>query len=227
MAGYKAEAYSKILQEGNEAKPLDNRPNSYSPEEYNKIHQRDLLIAQLEDTGEFVKPMIPIGTAEFNPDGSLRAIARTRPALFDVKRYTANRYMKQTISAQAAPKKGLKAGTYILVMWGDGMVDSAVNVKELPSTVRVFRFMKKTETAQITQEMLDNMSDEDKADVKVGDGFSYTKWVYVATERINREEAYKMNRELNSESMLELIQQIELHTSINSDEVTKDSLDEI
>lgn len=226
MSTYKAEQFARILNDAETAKPIEGHKNAYSPDEYAKVYQAKLLMAKMEE-GEIMTARIPVGAVEYNPDGSIKRLARNREALFDISRYTSNRYMVERITAQRAKSKKLTEGTYILVMWGESVVEATTQVKDLPETVRVFRFMKKEHGGTVTQEIIDASSDEDKKDMMIGDTFTYTTWEYVDTERIPREQAYKMNRELNADAMLELIQQIEEHTTINGEQITKDSLDDI
>lgn len=226
MANYKAEAFAKILEEAKEAKPVLGKENAYSPEEYQKVYKREALMANMAE-GDIVKPHIPIGSVEFNPDGSLRAIARNRSALFDVARYTSNRYMKRVITEQEAEKEDCKfeAGIYILVIWGEGFVDAAVNTKELPETVRAFRFKKSSKGIKVTPENKKELNLP--KNTVIGSIKTITDWVYVDTERIGRDMVYQMKGELDSDSMLKLIQKLEEHTTLNSENITKDNLDEI
>lgn len=225
MSSYKAEAYSKILSDASTAKEVEGHKNSYSPEEYTKIYGRELLLAQMENNGDFLVPQIPEGSAEWGPDGKLIAVGRYAPALFDVARYTANRYTVDTVHPTQADKKGHPAGTYILVAWGESLVDAIEHTKELPNNVRIHRFMKQEQGYTVTQEMVDN--GEVAPDVKVGDSAKRVSWKFVGAEMVNKDVAYKMTRSLNSEAMLTLIRQIEQETTMTGTDIKKDSLDDI
>lgn len=240
---FKSEAYSRIFEDARSAEEVKGKPNTYDPDNYNKVRAQTLLMGLMED-GEYLKPQIPVGAVELNPDGSLKSIARNRPAMLDLNFYTRNRYEVETVIPANEKKQGLERGTYILVLMGNPIVRAIADTVELPKTVRAFRFKREEvlvdaedvmtenaegETVPITDPTAETTDEEGKPaePVKTGEKVKTYVWRYIGAEMIPAERAYKMTKSLDVNSMLELIPQIETSQLHADDEVNKDSLDEI
>lgn len=242
---FKAEVYSRIFEDAKNAKPIKNMPNVYTPDEYNKVRAQSLLLGMVDD-GEYLEAKIPVGAVELNPDGSLKAIARNRPAMLDLNMYTRNRYEVQEVIPANEKKVGLERGTYIVVLIGNPIVRAIADTVELPKTVRAFRF-KKTEievdaddvyteneegeqvpiTDPSALPQVDENGKEITERIKSGEKVKTTFWKYVGAEMIPSERAYKMTRSLDVESMMELLPQIEAKMIVADGEIVRDSLNEI
>lgn len=239
---FKAEAYSRIFEEARSAVPVKGKENTYDPDNYNKVRAQTLLMGMAED-GEYLVPKIPVGAIEMNPDGTLKAIARNRPAMLDLSFYTRNRYEVEEVIPANEKKMGRKRGTYIIVLIGNPIVRAIADTVELPKTIRAFRFKKekievdaekvmtendKGETVSIASEEGLTADETGKINMeKVGDKVTTTFWRFVGAEMIPSERAYKMTKSLDIDSMLQLLPQIESGILNADDEVSKDSLNEI
>lgn len=242
---FKAEAYSRIFEDARSAKEVKGKKNTYDPENYNKVRAQALLMGMTED-GEYLVPKIPTGAVELNPDGSLKSIARNRPAMLDLNFYTRNRYDVEKVIPANEKKVGLERGTYIVVLIGNPIVRAIADTVELPKTIRAFRFKREEvevdadqvmtenadgEEAPITDPSAEKSVDLDGGEIeepnKPTDKVTTTVWRYVGAEMIPAERAYKMTKSLDVDSMLELLPQIEAGVLSADDEVMKDSLDEI
>lgn len=248
---FKAEVYSRIFEDAKTAKPIPGKPNTYEPDDYNKVRAQSLLMGLAND-GEYLVPHIPHGAVEMDGNGNLKAIARNRPAMLDLNFYTRNRYEVEKVIPANEKKMGLERGTYILVLLGNPIVKAVADTVELPKTVRAFRF-KKTEI-EVDSEPLENNEGVQIGEVLTGDQQAVKDmnehikdggevqiekvedqpekkkaifWQYVGAEMIPSERAYKMTKSLDVKSMLALISQVEAGVLNADDEVMKDSLDEI
>lgn len=212
----KAEVLQSILADANTAKPIPNMKHTYTPEEYNKIAAKQRAMGLINDgaNGGIYEVHIDEGEVEFDANGNLKAFGRTRPLMLDLNRYCANRYTIQRVpNPPTAKAKGVKElGTYLVVVFGEAVVEAINSAAELPPTVRAYRFYRKEVNFKVeTQEMLDDLAAEGR-DVKgldVGDSYTTYTWVYVRDEFIKREEVYQMTDKLNNDSALELIQLLE------------------
>lgn len=118
--------------------------------------------------------------------------------------------------------------TYIICVFGEAIVNAINATTELPPSVKAFRFKRKVVNSTITQEMIDQMSEEDKAKAEVGQGFSTVVWEYERSEFIQRDEVYKMTKKLENYSALELMRQVEAARVDSGDSnVDGDTLDAI
>ena len=112
------EVLQKILSDADKAEPISGTVNVYDPENYNKIRARQEAMSKLNEVGRdgYMEEQIGEGAIEFNPNGTLKSIARTQPKVIDPRRLTANRYAKQTVTAGTL---GLRPGTDILfvLLW--------------------------------------------------------------------------------------------------------------
>lgn len=241
---FKAEAYSRIFEDARTAKEVKGKKNTYDPENYNKVRAQALLMGMTED-GEYLVPKIPTGAVELNPDGSLKSIARNRPAMLDLNFYTRNRYDVEKVIPANEKKVGLKRGTYIVVLIGDPIVRAIADTVELPKTIRAFRFKREEVEVKAEKVMTENLDGEEVAvtseeeltadadgktniePVNEDEKVTTTVWRYIGAEMIPAERAYKMTKSLDVDSMLELLPQIEAGVLSADDEVMKDSLDEI
>lgn len=241
---FKAEAYSRIFEEARDAKEVKGKPNTYDPDNYNKVRAQTLLMGLTEDS-EYLVPKIPIGAVEMDGNGNLKAIARNRPAMLDLNFYTRNRYEVETVIPANEKKMGRERGTYILVLIGNPIVRAIADTIELPKTIRAFRFKREEVEVEAEKVMAQNLDGEEvsitseegltaDADGKIniepvnkGEKVKTVVWRYVGAEMIPSSRAYKMTKSLDIDSMLELLPQIEAGILSADDEVVKDSLDEI
>lgn len=237
---FKGEVYSRIFEDARSAEEVKGKPNTYDPDNYNKVRAQTLLMGLMED-GEYLKPQIPVGAVELNPDGSLKSIARNRPAMLDLNFYTRNRYEVEVVIPANEKKQGLERGTYIIVLMGNPIVRAIADTVELPKTVRAFRFKreevevdatlveaeKKDEAVSLDQIPTEGETPTEAESVAKPEKVKTYVWRYIGAEMIPAERAYKMTKSLDVKSMLELIPQIETSQLHADDEVNKDSLDEI
>lgn len=228
----KPEILQQILADGDAAKPLPNMPHTYTPEEYNKVMAKKRAINLVNDGmrgGDVYRPTIPEGAVEFDEHGRLKKINRSAPMMIDLNRYTANRYAVQKVIPANAKKQGLKAGTYILVVFGESIIQGINNSDvEMKGTIKAHRYLRTTHEGTITEEMIEQMADEEKANVKVGDPFSYTSWDYIKSEFIPAKQVYDMTGKINPEEALLLLQQLDQNNLSNATEAAVgDSLDDI
>lgn len=223
---FKAEVYSQILEDAKHVESVPGKPNTYTPDDYQKVRAQSLLMGLIDD-GEYLVPKIPTGAVEMNPDGTLKSIARNRPAMLDLNFYTRNRYEVETVIPANEKKMGLERGTYILVLMGNPIVRAIADTVELPKTIRAFRFKKTVTEAEVAEDTPAVDEEGNEEVVKAGEKATVTFWKYVGAEMIPAERAYKMTKSLDAKSMLELIAQVEQGTLNADDEVSKDSLDEI
>lgn len=191
MANYKAETLSRILNEAKTAKEIDGMKNTYAPEDYAKIRQAELVTGQLGG-GDYLTPDIDLGTVEFDERGNLKKIGRTRPAMLDLSIYTANRYLTKKYTSEQkykakVPKQDkteMRTRTInhfdIYVVMGLPIVQAITETRELPPTVRAFKFSRT----------------------------KGSHYAYKGAEFIKSEECYKMTRHFSPETMLYLIRLI-------------------
>lgn len=132
------EVLQKILSDADKAAPISGTVNVYDPENYNKIRARQEAMSKLNEVGRdgYMEEQIGEGAIEFNPNGTLKSIARTQPKVIDPRRLTANRYAKQTV---AAGTLGLRPGTDILFAFGGAVIQAFENTTLTPQ-VKVYRF---------------------------------------------------------------------------------------
>lgn len=218
----KAEILQQILSDASVAEEnhVPGMENVYTPEEYNKVMAKKRALGLINDgqADGYYHSRVEEGEVEFDEFGNLKKIGRTQPRMIDLNRYCANRYMVE--------KKG--QATYIVCVFGEAIVNAINSTQELPPSVKGFRFKKELVNGKVTQEMLDAMSDEDKATTKVGDGFTAVKWNYERSVFIKREDVYKMTKKLANMAALELMQQIQLARVDSGDNnVDGDELDAI
>lgn len=208
----KADALANILDGAKNAKPVKGKDNVYTPEEYQKVRAKSLAMGLVND-GEYLNAHNATGAVEMQ-HGMMapKKIGRNRPAMLDVNRYTANRYKVERVKVGTP---GKQAGTFILVAMGEAVVNAIASVNELPPTIRVFRF--KREAVKQEKLVKDQKTNEDKTEMVETE----IKWVYVGQELMKSEEAYKMTSTLNSDSMLDLIKQIETsgNNTLNGDDL--------
>lgn len=216
----KAEILQQILSDADTAQSVPGMKNVYTPEEYNKVMSKKRALGLINDgqNDGYYQARVEEGEVEFDEFGNLKKIGRTQPAMIDLNRYCANRYKVE--------KKG--QATYIICVFGEAIVNAINATTELPPSVKAFRFKRKVVNSTITQEMIDQMSEEDKAEAKVGQGFSTVVWEYERSEFIQRDEVYKMTKKLENYSALELMRQVETARADSGDSnVDGDTLDAI
>lgn len=216
----KAEILQQILSDADTAQSVPGMKNVYTPEEYNKVMSKKRALGLINDgqSDGYYQARVEEGEVEFDEFGNLKKIGRTQPAMIDLNRYCANRYKVE--------KKG--QATYIICVFGEAIVNAINATTELPPSVKAFRFKRKVVNSTITQEMIDQMSEEDKAEAKVGQGFSTVVWEYKRSEFIQRDEVYKMTKKLENYSALELMRQVETARADSGDSnVDGDTLDAI
>lgn len=228
----KPEILQQILADGDAAKHLPNMPNTYTPEEYNKVMAKKRAVNLVNDgmhSGENYRPNISEGAVEFDENGNLKKFNRTAPMMIDLNRYTANRYKVQKVAPMNAKKQGLAPGTYILVVFGEAIINGINNSDvEMKGTIKAHRYIRTTHEGTITEEMIEQMPEEEKADMKVGDPFNYTSWDYVKSEFIKASEVYDMTGKINPDEALLLLQQLDKNNRSNATEgAVGDSLDDI
>lgn len=216
----KAEILQQILSDADTAQTVPGMKNVYTPEEYNKVMAKKRALGLVNDgqTDGYYQSRVEEGEVEFDEFGNLKKIGRTQPKMIDLNRYCANRYKVE--------KKG--QATYIICVFGEAIVNAINATTELPPSVKAFRFKRKVVNSTITQEMTDQMSEEDKAKAEVGQGFSTVVWEYERSEFIQRDEVYKMTKKLENYSALELMRQVEAARVDSGDSsVDGDTLDAI
>lgn len=216
----KAEILQQILSDADTAQTVPGMKNVYTPEEYNKVMAKKRALGLINDgqTDGYYQSRVEEGEVEFDEFGNLKKIGRTQPKMIDLNRYCANRYKVE--------KKG--QATYIICVFGEAIVNAINATTELPPSVKAFRFKRKVVNSTITQEMIDQMSEEDKAKAEVGQGFSTVVWEYERSEFIQRDEVYKMTKKLENYSALELMRQVEAARVDSGDSnVDGDTLDAI
>lgn len=192
------EVLKQILNDADDATPVDGTRDAYDVENYQKVHARQQAMSMINEAGTdgFLEAQIGEGEVEFNENGTLRRLARTQPKLIDIRRLTANRYAKQTVKAGTL---GLRAGTDILFVFGGAAVKGFDNTTLTPQ-VKVYRFHYNTKSQE---------------------------WDYVRAELIEDKIAYAtMTNSLDGKSALYLIHKIEQNT-VQSAEVEGDSLDKV
>lgn len=216
----KAEILQQILSDADTAQTVPGMENVYTPDEYNKVMAKKRALGLINDgqTDGYYHSRVEEGEVEFDEFGNLKKIGRTQPKMIDLNRYCANRYKVE--------KKG--QATYIICVFGEAIVNAINATTELPPSVKAFRFKRKVVNSTITQEMIDQMSEEDKAKAEVGQGFSTVVWEYERSEFIQRDEVYKMTKKLENYSALELMRQVEAARVDSGDSnVDGDTLDAI
>lgn len=230
----KPEILQAILSDAGTAQTVKNMKHSYTPEEYNKIMAKNRAMGLINDTsnGGLYEANIKEGDVEFDTNGNLRKIKRTAPMLLDINRYTANRYMVQKVSIADTKKVGVKdAGTYILCVFGEHIVQAISADNELPRTVKAFRFkretVEKTELVPVLDEEGNPVLDEQGNPKSEEKKEKTTSWVYVRSEFIESKIVYTMTGHLNADSALALIQQVEESSNSMDDRLEGDDLNDI
>lgn len=197
----KADILQNILSDAESAKPIEGMPNTYTPEDYNKIMAKNRAMGIMQDgqsaDGRY-HATIPEGSVEFDVNGNLRKIGRTAPKMIDLSRYTTNRYMVEKVGIPAEGEKAdRKPGTYIVLVLGEPIVKAITAMNELPKTVKAFRFVREKDD-----------------------------WNYVGAEFIEDTVAYKMKGVLRPIDALRLMQKVQNYDNRNGSEMG-DSLDDI
>lgn len=240
MAGnIKAEVLAGILSDAGTAKPIEGKPNVYSPEEYNKIAAKNRAMGLVQDS-EYLESHIKPGSVEFDANHNLKKIGRNEPKMLDLATYTANRYMVEKVAAMNAKKLGKEAGTYIVMVLGNAIVTAINNTQELPPTVKAYRFKRVEKEIFVNPEgqvsapvevSLDDIEKDTTAIEEQSAGLEkkiVVEWKFVGAEFIKDEVAYKMVNQLDPESVLKLRAQIDDNPNPRvSDNVYGDSLDDI
>lgn len=240
MAGnIKAEVLAGILADAGTAKPIEGKPNVYSPEEYNKIAAKNRAMGLVQDS-EYLESHIKPGSVEFDANHNLKKIGRNEPKMLDLATYTANRYMVEKVAAMNAKKLGKEAGTYIVMVLGNAIVTAINNTQELPPTVKAYRFKRvekeifvnpEGQTSAPVEVSLDDIEKDTTAIEEQSAGLEkkiVVEWKFVGAEFIKDEVAYKMVNQLDPESVLKLRAQIDDNPNPRvSDNVYGDSLDDI
>lgn len=240
MAGnIKAEVLAGILADAGTAKPIEGKPNVYSPEEYNKIAAKNRAMGLVQDS-EYLESHIKPGSVEFDANHNLKKIGRNEPKMLDLATYTANRYMVEKVAAMNAKKLGKEAGTYIVMVLGNAIVTAINNTQELPPTVKAYRFKRVEKEIFVNPEgqvsapvevSLDDIEKDTTAIEEQSSGLekkTVVEWKFVGAEFIKDEVAYKMVNQLDPESVLKLRAQIDDNPNPRvSDNVYGDSLDDI
>lgn len=240
MANIKAEVLADILADAKTAKNIEGKPNIYSPEEYNKLAARERAMGLVSDEEYLVGSVAP-GSVEFDANHNLKKIGRNAPKMLDLAAYTTNRYMVETVLPINAKKQGRKAGTYIVMVLGNAIVTAINNTQELPPTVKAYRFIKTEKEIYVDEDgnrttveeiSLDDIKDGDvevKAEAIANvEKKTVVDWEYCGAEFIKSEDAYKMVKQLDPESVLKLRAKIDDNPNPRvGDKVYGDSLDEI
>lgn len=191
----RAEIMQKIFSDADGATPVDGKKNVYDPENYQKVMARHYALGLINNPqGDYLNPQVDIGTVEMDENThSLKKIGRRKAKLIDVRRYTANRYYKEVIP-DGTP--GVPAGVNLVVLFGGAIVRAIAETRELPPTVKAFRFVHNRK-----------------------DG-----WQYVRAEFIKSEVAYTLTDILAPDAAITLMHLIEDH-EVKSAEVEGDSLE--
>ncbi len=207
----KPDILKNILSDAETAKHIEGKEHSYTPEEYNKLAAKHRAMGMINDTSAdgTYQADIPEGSVEFDSNGNLRRIKRNNPMLLDLGRYTANRFIVEKVGV---PEEGEKAknrpGTYILVAFGELIVNAISANTELPRTVKVFRFklkQKKDDKGKVVEK----------------------SWKYVRSEFVKNDIVYQMTGHLKAEDALKLMQQVEEFANSADDRLEGESLDDI
>lgn len=192
----RADVLQNILSDADAAKPVDGTRNVYEPDAYSKVMARNYALGLINEPQDgYLKADIKEGEVEFDEKGNLKKIGRMQPKLIDLRRYTANRYTKEVFGVGNA--EGRRPGTYILLVLGNAIVNSIANVRDLPPTVKAFRFRHQN-----------------------------GEWVYEGAELLKSERVQQMTASLNPAAALTLMQLINTNVT-KSAEVEGDSLDDI
>lgn len=191
------EVLKKVLNDADEAKPVEGTKDAFDPENYSKVKARQDAMAMLnQSSSEYLEPQYGEGAIEFDERGNLKRIARTQPKLIDTNRLTANRYTKEVVKPGTL---GLKPGTDILFVFGGAAIRAFENTSLTPQ-VKVYRFHYNSKTSEFD---------------------------YVRAELIEDKVAYAtMTSTLNGASALSLIHKIEQST-VASENVEGDDLSSI
>lgn len=213
MNNYKAETLAGILNDAKDAKPIEGMPNTYDPENYNKVFQANTTLAELQSS-EWLEPQIDMGAFEWDKKaGRPKSIARYRPALLDLNVLTMNVYKKSTRGRSVevnepegddkkTDKKGKKTqtvqDTVLSVIFGRATVMAIRDMKEIGNAAKAQVFVKK------------NGSDE---------------WVYEGSELVEKDNAYKYKDTLNAKSALKLMQLMK--DSVSEENTEGDSLEDV
>lgn len=229
---FKPEILQQILSDAGEAekRPVPGMKNVYTPEDYNLVMAKKRAMGMLDDgqSDGYYHSRVEEGEVEFDEMGRLKKIGRTQPKMIDLNRYCANRYLIDRVTVAQTKTKGLDAGTYIVCVFGEAIVNAINATTELPASVKAFRFRKTTVEGEVTQEMIDQMTEEDKATAKIGDKFTTTYWKYEKSEFLPKEEVYKMTKRLSNMAALELMHQIQdARVDSGDNNVDGDELDAI
>lgn len=190
----RADVLQNILKDADAAKPVDGTKNVYDPDSYSKVMARNYALGLINEPQDgYLTAHIPEGTVEYDERGNLKRIARMQPKLIDLRRYTANRYMKEVVGVG----QGRRPGTYILLVLGNAIVNSIANVRDLPPTVKAFRFV-----------------------------YRKGEWIYEGAELLKSERVMQMTNSLNPAAALTLMRLINDNVEKSAD-VEGDTLDDI
>lgn len=233
--GIKPEILQQILSDADGAHAVKGMKHTYTPEEYNKLMAKNRAMGLINDNAAdgLYSANIREGDVEFDANGNLRKIKRNAPMMLDLNRYTANRYFVDKVGVPGkGERKTLEVGTYIVVVFGEAIVNAINANTELPRTVKAFRFYRAKSTVKEETPVFndDGTQKVDENGNPVFEEKSYEKveWKYVRSEFIKNEVVYTMTGHLKVDDALKLIQQVE-ELSVNSadDHFDGESLDDI
>lgn len=189
MPTQKATMLANILNDANDVKPIPGMKDVYTPDQYDKLMQANIVEAHLESADGYLRSKPGEGAVEFDERGNLRKINRNAPRMLDLNVYASNRYMveKEEHEEPVLDKEGKETGKTkkvvdkfdLLLVHGMATVRAIDNKTELPKSVRAYRFK------------------------KVDKHFEYVK-----TELISDKVAYDMVHTLTPLDCLRLIQQV-------------------
>lgn len=151
MPTQKATMLANILNEASDVKPIQGMKDTYTPDQYEKLMQANLVEAQLESADGYLRSNIEEGAVEFDErTGNLRKINRNAPRMLDLNIYAANRYMleKESHEEPVLDKEGKETGKTrtiydkfdLVLVLGLATVRAIDNKTELPKSVRAYRF---------------------------------------------------------------------------------------
>lgn len=151
MPTQKATMLANILNEASDVKPIQGMKDIYTPDQYDKIMQANLVEAQLESADGYLHSNTEEGAIEIDErTGNLRKINRNAPRMLDLNIYAANRYMleKESHEEPVLDKEGKETGKTrtvydkfdLVLVLGLATVRAIDNKTELPKSVRAYRF---------------------------------------------------------------------------------------
>ena len=234
--GVKPEILQQILSDADSAEAVNGMKNTYTPEEYNKLMAKNRAMGLINDHAAdgLYSATVREGDVEFDANGNLRKIKRNAPMMLDLNRYTANRYFIDKVGVPGkGEKKVLEPGTYIVVVFGEAIVNAINANTELPRTVKAFRFYRTKEKAIEYEAVLDEAGQptfDEATNTPIVKEVEVERivWRYIRSEFIKNEVVYTMTGHLKADDALKLIQQVE-ELSVNSadDRFEGESLDDI